>query len=74
MAITKLVTGCSLGIEVQKGVDKLGDPIYTKKTFSNVNPSIGADDYFEVASAIEKVLDADCRNYIIIDSSKLMNE
>ncbi|WP_252235722.1 DUF1659 domain-containing protein [Clostridium sp. ZS1] len=32
--IDELVVGCSLSIEVQNGTDKLGDPIYKKKSFS----------------------------------------
>ncbi|NFO86658.1 DUF1659 domain-containing protein [Clostridium botulinum] len=74
MAVTKLQTGCSLGIEVQKGTDKLGDPIYTKKNFSNVNPKKTPDEVFEVAEEIEKTLAADCRNFFITDTSKLMSE
>ncbi|MBN1044129.1 DUF1659 domain-containing protein [Clostridium botulinum] len=74
MAITKLQTGCSLGIEVQKGTDKLGDPIYTKKNFSNVNPKKTPDEIFEVAKKIQETLSADCRNLFITDTSKLMSE
>ncbi|NFF88060.1 DUF1659 domain-containing protein [Clostridium botulinum] len=74
MAITKLQTGCTLAIEVQKGEDKLGDPIYTKKNFSNVNPKRTPEEVFEVAEAIEKVFANDCRNFFLVDSSKLMKE
>ncbi len=38
MVITKLQTSCTLAIEVQKGEDKLGDSIYTKKNFSSITP------------------------------------
>ncbi|AQS05955.1 hypothetical protein B0I63_003586 [Clostridium beijerinckii] len=31
MAVTKTIDSVSLSIEVQKGLDKAGDPIYTKK-------------------------------------------
>ncbi|NRZ28205.1 DUF1659 domain-containing protein [Clostridium beijerinckii] len=30
MAVTKTIDSVSLSIEVEKGVDKTGDPIYTK--------------------------------------------
>jgi len=30
MAVNKIVTGTTLNIEFQKGVDKSGDPLYTK--------------------------------------------
>ncbi len=39
MVITKLQTGCTLAIEVQKWEDKLGYPIYTKKNFSSITPN-----------------------------------
>ncbi|MBN1062376.1 DUF1659 domain-containing protein [Clostridium botulinum] len=74
MAVTKLQTGCTLGIEVQKGEDKLGDPIYSKKSFSNVNPKKTPDEVFEVASKIEEVIEAPCGNFFITDTSKLMSE
>ncbi len=74
MAITKLQTGCTLAIEVQKGEDKLGDPIYSKKSFSNVNPKKTPDEVFEVAGKIQEILSADCRNFFITDTSKLMSE
>ncbi|NFN44429.1 DUF1659 domain-containing protein [Clostridium botulinum] len=74
MAITKLQTGCTLAIEVQKGEDKLGDPIYTKKNFSSVNPKRTPEEVWEVAEAFEKVFANNCRNFFITDTSKLMNE
>ncbi|WP_139356785.1 DUF1659 domain-containing protein, partial [Clostridium beijerinckii] len=36
MAVTKTIDSVSLSIEVQKALDKAGDPIYTKKTFSGI--------------------------------------
>ncbi|WP_139356789.1 DUF1659 domain-containing protein, partial [Clostridium beijerinckii] len=36
MAVTKTIDSVSLSIEVQKGLDKAGDAIYTKKTFSGI--------------------------------------
>ena len=35
MAISKIVNGASLSIEVQKGTDKAVVPTYTKKIFAN---------------------------------------
>lgn len=74
MAITRIQTGCTLAIEVQKGEDKLGDPIYTKKNFSSVNPKRTPEEVFEVAQAFEKVFANDCKNYFITGISKLMQE
>ncbi|MDR5588011.1 MULTISPECIES: DUF1659 domain-containing protein [Clostridium] len=33
MAINKLVKDTIMSIEIQKGVDKNGDPVFTKRTF-----------------------------------------
>ncbi|NFI56355.1 DUF1659 domain-containing protein [Clostridium botulinum] len=74
MAITRIQTGCTLAIEVQKGEYKLGDPIYTKKNFSSVNPKRTPEEVFEVAQAFEKVFANDCKNYFITDTSKLIQE
>ncbi|MBN1069524.1 DUF1659 domain-containing protein [Clostridium botulinum] len=72
--IDELVVGCSLSIEVQNGTDKLGDPIYKKKTFSNLNPKVTPEDLYTVATAIENVLDAECRNFFKNNTFKLMND
>ncbi len=74
MEIRKLQTGCTLSIEMQKGEDKAGDPIYTKKNFSDVNPKRTPEEVWEVAEAFEKVLANDCRNFFLTDASKLMKE
>ncbi|AOR25031.1 DUF1659 domain-containing protein [Clostridium taeniosporum] len=71
--IDDLIVGCSLSMEVQNGTDKLGDPVYKKKTFSNVNPNIKSEDLFEVATALEDVINADCRNFFKNNTFKLMN-
>ncbi|AOR25070.1 DUF1659 domain-containing protein [Clostridium taeniosporum] len=71
--VDDLIVGCSLSMEVQSGTDKLGDPIYRKKTFSNLNPNVTSDDLFEVATTIENVLEADCRNFFKNNTFKLMN-
>ncbi len=74
MAINKIQTGCTLAIEVQKGEDKLGDPIYTKKNFSSINPKRTPEEIWEVAEALEKVLANECKNFFLTDTSKLMKE
>ncbi|MCE5219822.1 MAG: DUF1659 domain-containing protein [Clostridium sp.] len=40
MAVTKIVNGTSLTIEVQKSNDVAGDLIYTKKSFSNLRNDV----------------------------------
>ncbi|NFG23950.1 DUF1659 domain-containing protein [Clostridium botulinum] len=74
MAISKIQTGYTLGIEVQKGEDKSGDPIYPKKNFSSINPKKTPEEIWEVAEALEKVLANECRNFLLTDTSKLMKE
>lgn len=72
MAINKLVTDTSLSIEVQKGVDKAGDPIYTKKTFSNLRNDVVEQNAYDVADAIKGVLEASTRSTSLIVSSDLV--
>jgi hypothetical protein len=49
MAASKVVNETTLSIEVQKSVDKAGDPVYSKKTFSNVRNDVDSQKAYEVA-------------------------
>lgn len=73
MAITKVVNETSLIIEVQKGTDAAGDPIYTNKTFSNLRNDVDAQNAYDVAEAIKAVLEAGTRNTLLSVSSNLVN-
>jgi len=73
MAVTKVVDSTTLSIEVQKGVDKAGDPIFAKKTFSNVRNNVAEQNAYDVAKAIIAVLEASTRNTSLIVSSNLVN-
>ena len=73
MAVNKVVTDTSLNIEVQKGLDKSGDPIYSKKTFSNLRNDVDAQNAYDVATAIKDVLEANSRNVSLIVASDLIN-
>ncbi|EHI99967.1 protein of unknown function DUF1659 [Clostridium sp. DL-VIII] len=73
MPVTKVLNSASLSIEVQKDVDKAGDPIYAKKTFSSVRIDADAQNVYEVAEAIKLVLDANTRDFFITESSTLIN-
>ncbi|MDG5854406.1 DUF1659 domain-containing protein [Clostridium beijerinckii] len=73
MAVTKVPNSASLSIEVQRDVDKSGDPIYGKKTFSNVRIDADAQNVYEVAEAIKLVLDDSTRDSFITESSSLIN-
>jgi len=71
MAVTKQIATTSLSIEVQSGLDKAGDPIYTKKSFSNVRTDVTSDNAFAVAEAVKNVLSATTRSYFLNESSSL---
>jgi len=71
MAVTKQISTTSLSIEVQSGLDKAGDPIYTKKSFSNVRTDVTSDNAFAVAEAVKNVLSATTRSYFLNESSSL---
>lgn len=73
MAITKVVNEISLIIEVQKGTDVAGDPIYTNKTFSNLRNDVEPQNAYDVAEAIKAVLEASTRNTLLSVSSNLVN-
>ena len=73
MAVTKIVSGTTLSIEVQSGTDKAGDAIYSKKSFSNVRNDVAEQNAYDVAEAIIAVLDANTRNTALTVSSNLVN-
>ena len=73
MAVTKVISTTSLSMEVQSGVDKAGDAIYTKKSFSNVKTDAATQNVFDVAQAIKAVLAASTRDYFVNESSSLTN-
>ena len=72
MAVSKVVTATTLSIEVQKGVDKAGDPLYTKKSFANVRNDVSEQNAYDVAEAIKAVLEASTRNASLTVSSNLV--
>ena len=73
MAVNKVVNGTSLSIEVQSSTDKAGDPVYTKKSFSNVRNDVAEQNAYDVAQAIIGVLEASTRNTSLTVSSDLIN-
>ena len=73
MAVSKVVNETSLSIEVQKGTDKSGDPIYAKKTFSNLRNDVDEQNAYDVAEAIKAILDASTRSTSLNVSSELVN-
>lgn len=73
MAITKVINETSLIIEVQKGTDVAGDPIYTNRTFSNLRNDVDPQKAYDVAEAIKAILEASTRNTMLSVSSNLVN-
>ena len=73
MAVTKIVNETSLSIEVQKGVDKAGDAIYSKRTFSNLRNNVDEQNAYDVAEAIKAVLEANTRSTSLNVTSELIN-
>ena len=73
MAVNKVINGTSLTIEVQKGNDKAGDPLYTKKTFSNLRNDVDEQSAYDVAEAIKVLLDASTRSTSLTVSSELVS-
>ena len=73
MAVNKVVTDTSLNVEVQKGVDKSGDPIYSKRTFSDLRNDVDLQNAYDVATAIKGVLEANSRNISLNVASDLIN-
>ncbi|BCZ48910.1 hypothetical protein psyc5s11_49770 [Clostridium gelidum] len=72
MAVSKVINATTLSIEVQKGVDKSGDPLYTKKSFANVRNDVSEQNAYDVAEAIKAVLEASTRNASLTVSSNLV--
>ena len=73
MAATKVISTASLSIEVQSGIDKAGDAIYSKKTFSNVKTNAAPQNIYDVANAIKGVLEASTRDIFVNETSALTN-
>ncbi|GAA0079163.1 hypothetical protein UT300005_35420 [Clostridium sp. CTA-5] len=72
MSINKLVKDTIMSIEIQRSVDKNGDPVFTKKNFSSVKEDVSEENVYDVAQAIKDILDGETRSTFITVSSKLM--
>lgn len=73
MAVTKVLSANSISLEVESGKDKSGAAIYRKKNFPNVNLSATPEDAYAVTDAIKAVLSAGTRDYLLVQTSKLVN-
>ena len=73
MAVNKIVNSTNMAIEIQTSVDKAGDPVFTKKTFSNVRNNADAQAIYDGAEAIKGVLSPTTRGTLLNVSSDLVN-
>jgi len=71
MATSKIISTTSLSIEVETSLDKAGDPIYSKKSFSNIKNNTNPQNVFDVAQAIKGILSANTRNVYLNEASEL---
>ena len=73
MAVTKVPESASFSIEVRKGTDALGNPTYSKKSFSNIKEDVDPVNVLAVADAIKKVLKGETRNCYLTVVDQLAN-
>ena len=71
MAVNKTIETASISIEIQKGIDRAGDPVYSKKSFSNVKPEASPENVYLVAQAIKNVMEASTRDSYLNETSSL---
>ncbi len=73
MAVTQTPKSKTLAIEVQTEIDKAGDPIYGKKTFSGVKVAATDQNVLDIAEAIKLVLEPNTRGTFINQVNTLVN-
>jgi len=71
MATNKVIETTTLSIEVENGVDKGGNTIYTKKTFSGLKNNADAEKLNALAEGISDILKADTRYFYVTETSIL---
>ena len=71
MAVNKIPESASFSIEVRKGTDALGNPAYSKKSFSNVREDADPEKVLAVADAIKGVIKSETRNTYLTVSHQL---
>lgn len=73
MAVTQSPKSKTLAIEVETEIDKAGDPIYGKKTFSGVKVTAADQDIFDIAESIKKILEQSTRSTFVNEVNTLVN-
>ena len=74
MAVNKISESASFAIEVRKGTDSLGNPTYSKKSFSSVREDADPEKVLAVADAIKGVIKSETRNTYLTVSDQLVQE
>ena len=74
MAVNKVVNSTSMAVEIQTSVDKAGDPVFTKKNFSNVRNDADVQAVYYVAEAIKGILSSNTGSTLLNVSSDLIEE
>lgn len=72
MAVNRIAQSANFSIEVRKGTDALGNPTYSKKSFSNVREDADPQKVLAVADAIKGVLKTETRNTYLTVSDQLV--
>ncbi len=72
MAVNKITSNSSFSIEIRKGTDVLGNPTYSKKSFSNVRNGADPENVLAVADAIKSVIKHETRNTYMTVTDQLV--
>ena len=71
MAVNKKLNTTTMSIEVKSREEKMGDPIFTKKTFSNIKNNADPQNVLDVANAIKGILAEETGDCFLTESSVL---
>ena len=72
MAVNKITSSSSFSIEIRKGTDVLGNPTYSKKSFSNVRNGADPENVLAVADAIKSVIKHETRSTYMTVTDQLV--
>lgn len=72
MAVNKVISSCTLVMEIERGTDTTGNTVYSKKSFSNVKTDAIPQDIFDVATAIKGVISVGTKDTYLNEVSKLV--
>lgn len=73
MAVTATLKSKTLAIEVETGLDKAGDPIFSKKSFSGVKLTATDESVYNVAEAIKSVLSVNTGETFLNEVETVLN-